>query len=328
MTPRYKEMLRKSAEAMLAAVEIYNKPRFNYREESFAILSINAWELLLKARILHLSSNKLTSLYVYERFKKKDGSQSKQKKIARNRSGAPKTLGLIPSYLKLVTEFGEKLDKNIRVNLIGMTEVRDNSVHFYQKSFELRKRVHELGSANIKNYLILVKEWFGEDFTDYDFFLIPLAFINPENKNFSAVKSNNDEKLAIDYFNTLGSDGENAQYSVKLNIEVGLSKNGETAGFDLVRVTNDPSAKRINITDAEFKERYPWSFQILTKRLKAMIPGFKQNAEYHSIRKKFEANPALCKKRYLDPDNPKSTGQNWYNPDIAKRIKDEYSQGK
>ena len=321
-------MLKKSAEAMLAGVEIYNKPRFNYREESFSILCINAWELLLKARILHLSSNKLSSLYVYERFKKKDGSQSKQKRIARNRSGAPKTLGLIPSHRKLVSEFGEKLDKNIRVNLIGMIEVRDNSVHFYQKSFELRKRVHELGSASIKNYLILVKEWFGEDFTDYDFFLMPLAFINPDNKKFGAVRSISDEKLAIDYFNTLDSVGESTRYSVKLDIEVGLSKKGKSSGFDLVKVTNDPSAKSITITDAEFKERYPWSFQILTRRLKAMIPEFKQNAEYHSIRKKFETNPGLCKKRLLDPDNPKSTGQNWYNPDIAKRIKDEYSQKK
>lgn len=319
-------MLRKSAEAMLAGVEIYNKPRFNYREESFAILCINAWELLLKARILHLSSNKLSSLYVYERFKKKDGAQSKKKKIARNRSGSPKTLGLLPSYLKLVSEFGEKLDKNIRVNLIGMTEVRDNSVHFYHKNFELRKRVHELGSANIKNYLILVKEWFGEDFTDYDFFLMPLAFINPESKRFDAVKSSSDEKLAIEFFNNLESGKENTRYSVMLNIEVGLSKRGKSSGFDLVKVTNDPSAKRITISDAEFKERYPWSFQILTRRLKSMIPEFKQNAEYHSIRKKFEANPALCKKRLLDPDNPKSTGQNWYNPDIAKQIKDEYSQ--
>ena len=139
MTPRYKAMLKKSAEAMLAGVEIYNKPRFDYREESFAILSINAWELLLKARILQLSSNKLSSLYIYEKQNKVDGTPSKRKKISRNRSGAPRTLGLLPSYLKLVDEFGEKLEKNIRTNLIALTEVRDNSVHFIIKDLNLEK---------------------------------------------------------------------------------------------------------------------------------------------------------------------------------------------
>jgi hypothetical protein len=34
--------------AMVAAIEIYNKPRFAYRNEVFTILLINAWELALK----------------------------------------------------------------------------------------------------------------------------------------------------------------------------------------------------------------------------------------------------------------------------------------
>ena len=37
---------------MIAAIEVYNKPDFKYRDESFAILAINAWELLIKARWL------------------------------------------------------------------------------------------------------------------------------------------------------------------------------------------------------------------------------------------------------------------------------------
>jgi len=60
----YKQLVDKSIAAALAAIEVYNKPDFRYREESFVILLVNAWELLLKAKILKDSKNRLSSLYV------------------------------------------------------------------------------------------------------------------------------------------------------------------------------------------------------------------------------------------------------------------------
>ena len=47
--PIYESLIDKSIGSMLPAIEIYNKPDFKYREETFAILAINSWELLLKA---------------------------------------------------------------------------------------------------------------------------------------------------------------------------------------------------------------------------------------------------------------------------------------
>lgn len=46
-------MLDKSEEAFLMAIEIYNKPTIKYRLEGFAFFICNAWELLLKAKILN-----------------------------------------------------------------------------------------------------------------------------------------------------------------------------------------------------------------------------------------------------------------------------------
>jgi len=51
----YKALRNNSKAAILAAIEIYNKPQIEYRDECFTILLINAWELLLKAM---LSKNK------------------------------------------------------------------------------------------------------------------------------------------------------------------------------------------------------------------------------------------------------------------------------
>lgn len=55
--PRYMALVDKSIQACIAAIEIYNKPEFRYREEAFSILMLNAWELLLKARILKENKN-------------------------------------------------------------------------------------------------------------------------------------------------------------------------------------------------------------------------------------------------------------------------------
>jgi len=76
----YKQLVDKSVAAALAAIEVYNKPDFRYREESFVILLVNAWELLLKAKILRDSKNRLTSLYIH--FGKNNH------KIKRSRSGS------------------------------------------------------------------------------------------------------------------------------------------------------------------------------------------------------------------------------------------------
>lgn len=46
------ELANKSVQAAIASIVIYNKPNFSYREEAFALLMSNAWELLLKAKWL------------------------------------------------------------------------------------------------------------------------------------------------------------------------------------------------------------------------------------------------------------------------------------
>jgi hypothetical protein len=60
----YRHLLQNAQAAMLAAIEIYNKPRFAYRDECFSILLLNAWELILKALI---SKNRKSIYYPKKR---------------------------------------------------------------------------------------------------------------------------------------------------------------------------------------------------------------------------------------------------------------------
>ena len=57
----------KSLQVALAAIEIYNKPAFPYREESFSILMANAWELILKAKWAFDHDEDETSLHLVDK---------------------------------------------------------------------------------------------------------------------------------------------------------------------------------------------------------------------------------------------------------------------
>lgn len=77
MKSRARALLDKSIGAMISVIEVYNKPSFRYREETFAVIAINAWELLLKAKWLKENGNNIKSLYVMEVKNKTDGTSSK-----------------------------------------------------------------------------------------------------------------------------------------------------------------------------------------------------------------------------------------------------------
>jgi hypothetical protein len=50
MKARSKQLVDRAIAATVAAIEIYNKPDFQYRNETFAVLAVNGWELLFKAK--------------------------------------------------------------------------------------------------------------------------------------------------------------------------------------------------------------------------------------------------------------------------------------
>ena len=52
MSQLAEQLLNKSKEAFILAIEIYNKPTIKYRVEGFAFFICNAWELMLKAELL------------------------------------------------------------------------------------------------------------------------------------------------------------------------------------------------------------------------------------------------------------------------------------
>ena len=321
-------MLEKSIAAMLSAIEIYNKPDFKYREETFAVLCINSWELLLKAKVLNLSSNKLASLYAMEYKVLKNGSKSKIKRSKKNRSGNPMSINLFEAYRIITEEFGVKIEKPVNDNIVALTEIRDNSIHFVNDDLLLSLKVQELGSASLQNYLHLATVWFGDVLSGYNFYLMPLSFF----RDFSeapGVALNSGERKVLDYIKKSeeeydGSD-DIGNYNLTLRIDVKFQKVKSTSGLP-VQITTDPTAMAVRLTEEDITDKYPWDYDILTTRLSRRYSNFKINAKYHKIRKSLETDKRFAYERFLNPKNPKGGKKTLYNPNIQKEFDKHYTK--
>jgi hypothetical protein len=328
MKSRSRLMLEKSIAAMLSAIEIYNKPDFKYREETFSVLCINSWELLLKAKVLNLASNKLAALYVMELRTLKTGVKSTVRRPKKNRSGNPMSIGLFDAYRVVHEEYGVKIDKAINDNLIALTEIRDNSIHFVNDDLLLSLKIQELGSASLQNYLHLASAWFGDVLSGYNFYLMPLSFF----RNFSeapGVSLNSSEKKVLDYIKRsekpYDKSEEIGDYNLTLRIDVKFQKVKSSSGMP-VQVSNDPTATAVFISEEDFSDKYPWDYDVLSTRLSKRYSDFKMNGIYHKARKELETSKKFAYQRLLNPSNPKGGKKTFYNPNIQKEFDKYYTK--
>jgi len=320
-------MLDKSINAMVAAIEIYNKPSFSYREESFSILAINAWELLLKARILQLEQNKLASILMYEKRSLKNGALSKKLYKKTNRAGNQVSVGLFKAYDSLVSDHGDTIDPKIKLNLTALTEIRDNAVHFLNKDFDLQKKVHEIGTACLKNYLNLTRQWFAVSMAEYQLFLMPIAFLRGIGSA-EGIILNNEERNLLKYIQNVESDVDDSttdEFNFAIDVEVKLKRTSDSKSIPFT-YSDDPSAVPITLQEESIREKYPWDYNILTAKLRGRYLDFLANQDYHDFRKDLEAQEKFCKERFLDPGNPKSPKKKFYNPNVLREFDSQYTK--
>ena len=286
MLARNRLLLRKSVAAMIAAIDVYNKPDFKYREETFSILAVNAWELLFKAFILKNSRNDPSSLYVWEHRTLNDGTRSRRIYIKRNRSGNPMTIGWQRALNLIQARGWHQFEQTVDANLKGIVEIRDNAVHLSNEHQTLSRVVQQLGAASLRNFIKLAQTWFDEDFSRFDFYMMPIAFF----RGFSgaaAVRLSAEEKRVIETIDLLHKENPGApetDYSVLLELEVRLTSKLDPSAVRLAR-GNEPDAIPITFEERDIRDRYPWDYNELTKYLVFRYKNFKQNQRYHDIRR-------------------------------------------
>lgn len=138
-------LLDKSKEAFMMAIEIYNKPSIKYRVEGFSFFICNAWELMLKARLVNTQGN--DAIYY------KDNQN--------------RTITLENCVKKVFTNEHSPIHKN----LMRIVDLRNTSTHFIVEEYEM---VYiPLFQACVLNYTEKMQEFHNIDITE----LIPQNFL-------------------------------------------------------------------------------------------------------------------------------------------------------
>jgi hypothetical protein len=295
-------LLHNSAAAYYAAIELHNKPNMPYRYQTTVLLMVNAWELLLKAYLRKYTKTKV---------EKKDGSTIEFGKT-------------VDSVLHSLSGKEYKLFSPIAENLQLLGRFRNNYAHYCGSDIE-PIILGLLAKASIA-YLEFRRKYFPKSkFIDSSLYILPLGFSLPFHPEmvFNPKSANarfSDE--AADFINTVAItakhlEDEGIEESVLVGFDVALTSVKQISNADIiatikeggipftkesrVRIVNNPEATPVTLTDDEFYEQYPLSYQDLTDLCRKSIPTFKVNSIYHKIRKNnIVTDPRYCGHRSLD----------------------------
>ena len=119
-------MARRPATVLLAAVEMGNKTLIPYREETFCLLLVNSWEILLKARIVQQNRNRLESILEKE---------SNGHFVRDPQTQSPHTIKFMEALNRV------SVRENVRTNLLGINAIR-TKLHIWVYSLLNSAKMH------------------------------------------------------------------------------------------------------------------------------------------------------------------------------------------
>lgn len=211
-----------------------------------------------------------------------------------------------------------------------LMEVRDNAIHLHNVSAGLGKRVQEVGSATLRNYVRAAQEWFGVDMSGFNFYLMPLTFHSPmavvESMTFDHEPAAGRNLLnhIADMERKYPSD-ENEPFNVTLQVELRFVR---TTGADAVpvRVSKDPDSVKVHLSEENIHRTYPWDYSTLIRKLKERYTDLVQNNDFHKLRGGIEKDERYCRVRFLDPAKPNSGKKSFYSPNITAEFDKHYTR--
>lgn len=316
-------LLEKSLSAALLAIELYNKPNIEYREESFAILIINAYELLFKAKVVE-DTGKINSIYEYEKKKLIDNTSSKRDYIKKNRIGEPMTKGIISLMNSLKNQ--KKISSNVIENILMLIEIRDNSIHFINSNNDLMKyKLYTVCVATIKNYYHLIEKWFSNfELSKYNFYITPINFSGID-ENVETANLDIAQKNFINYLEMAASGAIKDDFDVCIKTELRFTK-VETDEALLLKYAQEGKKVNVELSDEIFKKMYPLTYSEMCAKFKKKY-GLKINNFFNRAKKVLEQNEICCKARYLNP-NKKGICKMFYNGNFINKLYEQMEKDK
>lgn len=275
MRARYKFLCEHSLHSALSAIEIYNKPDFKDREQIFAILVVTAWEILLKAKILKDNKNKLTTLYIKQRYQYK-----------RNRTGSYLTIGIEEAIRQC------SLPPVVAENIHRLIQIRDAAIHLTAASPSLPHLMYMLGTATLRNYSRLIRDWFGIGLSDYNFYILPLGFSYPF-QTISTVdlrKEPKDIAAIVNQMSQVQAEGraQDGEFFLLYEIQMTLvSAKKITQDTNLAASVKAEGEKTLIMSrEVNILDQYPYTYTQVWRRVKAELPQVRQSQFNVLIREK------------------------------------------
>jgi hypothetical protein len=233
----YKKLLNNSKSALFASVEIYNKPKFDYREEVFIILLVNAWELL---HLAILSKNKQR---IFQKKQRKSDYQ---------------TLKFDEAFKQCKNFLPDNIKKNIEVislNLKYLRKYRNDIIHYYGNK-ATKYGIYALSQTAIINYVDLAREVFNEEISqEINIILLPLSFNKPPDIVKFLSKQKNTTPFVVELISVLNrlknKNIDTGKFVTTLSIS--LEKNNKIQSSDFTgkytKESNTVAVQKINPDD-------------------------------------------------------------------------------
>ncbi len=317
----YRSLLDKSINSMLSAIEIYNKPNFSYREETFAILAVNAWELILKAHLLKASSYNLKHLYKMQSVKKRNGEIAIRQIPQLNRSNNPKTIGIFDVIRKL-EEKKIELNKNLNGSIETLIEFRDNAIHFHNEKY-ISKELQEIGFSCIKNYMNYIKKWeFEIDLSKYNFYLMPLAYVDSKIEVDSVMTEEVNKYLSFIKSKVQNCENDD-DFTIAISIDIKFNKSNSLDGIGM---QYDPNGVPVSISEENHLIMFPFTDKDFKEKSKLRYLDFKQDKKFYDIMKEIKSNTKICYQRKLDPGNPLTSIKCFFSTNIFQTLDKYYTK--
>lgn len=328
-------LVNNSKSALIASVEIHNKPIFPYRYEVVTILLINAWELILKAYLL---------------------KNSPDVKVIRED-------GTTKDFIKCLETVKSKIGKSFFAtaeNISKIYEYRCNAIHFYQENIDVL--LFSLCSKSVLAYSDFILTHFGIDLSEEtNLILLPIGFKRPISpiiylsthshsektsdavKNFikSIIKSTDillendiEESILVEYRMSL----INESRIKNADLKAAISKDTARADGTLViktplphdlHITDDETAKKIRIQEESlFGTIYTETYDDVCKKCKELFSDFLINRKFWDILRELKNNPNFHRKRPLDINRPDGAGKDYYTKAIYDEMAKHYTKKK
>ncbi len=283
MTNIAEQLLNKSKEAFVLAVEIYNKPTIKYRVEGFAFFICNAWELMLKA---HLMKTKGEDSIYYK-------------------DNPDRTINLENCIRQTFTN-----DKDpLRLNLERIIELRNTSTHFITEEYEM---VYvPLFQSCIFNFNEKMSQFHDIDVTE----LISLNFLNLVIKEKSLdeneVRAKYSDKIANKLLGlndriSKSIEGNNSNFAIRIEHTYYLTKNKDKATDTIAVDKNSQNPVQIIKELKDPSETHKFTakkaYAEITKRIRKQGILLKYNGKPIDTFNSHHFN--LCCKYFRIKDNP------------------------